>query len=101
MLRGLLKNLFLGSFTAWKFPFQLNNTAICSFILYIVYIFFLLYCFAGFAHHLVGMHSHLHAPDWRAHMALGGRPAAFTAAPFFGHHAAAFPTASGLRGLSG
>ncbi|KAI8034625.1 hypothetical protein M5D96_012587 [Drosophila gunungcola] len=59
----------------------------------------------GFAHHLVGMHSHLHAPDWRAHMALGGRPAAFPAAPFFGHHAAAaaaaFPTASGLRGLSG
>ncbi|XP_016986653.1 uncharacterized protein LOC108049833 [Drosophila rhopaloa] len=59
----------------------------------------------GFAHHLVGMHSHLHAPDWRAHMALGGRPAAFPAAPFFGHHAAAaaaaFPTASGLRVLSG
>ncbi|XP_043949176.1 uncharacterized protein LOC108027488 [Drosophila biarmipes] len=54
----------------------------------------------GFAHHLVGMHSHLHAPDWRAHMALGGRPAAFPAAPFFTHHAAAFPTASGLRGLS-
>ncbi|XP_017073837.1 myosin-G heavy chain [Drosophila eugracilis] len=55
----------------------------------------------GFAHHLVGMHSHLHAPDWRAHMALGGRPAAFPAAPFFTHHAAAFPNASGLRGLSG
>ncbi|KAH8238277.1 hypothetical protein KR032_002277 [Drosophila birchii] len=56
----------------------------------------------GFAHHLVGMHSHLHAPDWRAHMALGGRPAAFPAAPFFGHHAAAaFPTANTLRGLSG
>ncbi|XP_016996222.2 uncharacterized protein RunxB [Drosophila takahashii] len=55
----------------------------------------------GFAHHLVGMHSHLHAPDWRAHMALGGRPAAFPAAPFFTHHAAAFPSATGLRGLSG
>ncbi|KAH8397944.1 hypothetical protein KR222_006845 [Zaprionus bogoriensis] len=58
----------------------------------------------GFAHHLVGMHSHLHAPDWRAHMALGGRPG-FPAAPFFAHHhGAAFPAtaaASGLRGLSG
>ncbi|XP_070132468.1 uncharacterized protein RunxB isoform X2 [Drosophila bipectinata] len=51
------------------------------------------------------MHSHLHAPDWRAHMALRGRPAGFPAGPFFGHHAAAaaaaFPTASSLRGLSG
>ncbi|XP_034487870.1 mediator of RNA polymerase II transcription subunit 1 [Drosophila innubila] len=57
----------------------------------------------GFAHHLVGMHSHLHAPDWRAHMALGGRPG-FPAGPFFAHHhGAGFPAAaaSGLRGLSG
>ncbi|XP_064555894.1 uncharacterized protein RunxB [Drosophila montana] len=56
----------------------------------------------GFAHHLVGMHSHLHAPDWRAHMALGGRPG-FPAGPFFAHHhGATFPgaAASGLRGLS-
>ncbi|KAM8719361.1 hypothetical protein ACLKA7_011990 [Drosophila subpalustris] len=48
------------------------------------------------------MHSHLHAPDWRAHMALGGRPG-FPAGPFFAHHhGAGFPTAaaSGLRGLS-
>ncbi|XP_043867257.1 maternal protein pumilio isoform X3 [Drosophila mojavensis] len=56
----------------------------------------------GFAHHLVGMHSHLHAPDWRAHMALGGRPG-FPAGPFFAHHhGASFPggATGGLRGLS-
>uniref|UniRef100_A0A1A9ZRJ4 Uncharacterized protein n=1 Tax=Glossina pallidipes TaxID=7398 RepID=A0A1A9ZRJ4_GLOPL len=52
-----------------------------------------MYCFA---HHLVGMHTHLQAPDWRTlsggHAAALGRPAfAHNAAPFFHHqHAAAF-----------
>ncbi|TMW44509.1 hypothetical protein DOY81_010411, partial [Sarcophaga bullata] len=50
----------------------------------------------GFAHHLVGMHTHLHAPDWRTlggtHAAALGRPP-FGAhgAPFFHHQPAAFP----------
>ncbi|XP_037939399.1 uncharacterized protein LOC119672423 [Teleopsis dalmanni] len=48
----------------------------------------------GFAHHLVGMHAHLPAPDWRAlgagHAALG-RPGFPHGAHFFHHPHAAFP----------
>lgn len=46
----------------------------------------------GFAHHLVGIHTHLHTPDWRA---LSGSqiPGAFppATAAFFHHQHAAFP----------
>ncbi|XP_073829573.1 RUNX family transcription factor Runt related B isoform X2 [Musca autumnalis] len=49
----------------------------------------------GFAHHLVGMHSHLHAPDWRTlgagHAAALGRPGFPHGTPFFHHQPAAFP----------
>ncbi|XP_005177045.1 segmentation protein Runt [Musca domestica] len=49
----------------------------------------------GFAHHLVGMHSHLHAPDWRTlgggHAAALGRPPFPHGSPFFHHQPAAFP----------
>ncbi|XP_075158412.1 RUNX family transcription factor Runt related B [Haematobia irritans] len=49
----------------------------------------------GFAHHLVGMHSHLHAPDWRtlggSHAAALGRPGFPHGSPFFHHQPAAFP----------
>lgn len=49
----------------------------------------------GFAHHLVGMHTHLHAPDWRTlsggHAAALGRPGfAHGTAPFFHHQPTAF-----------
>ncbi|XP_017490620.1 PREDICTED: uncharacterized protein LOC108378823 [Rhagoletis zephyria] len=49
----------------------------------------------GFAHHLVGMHSHLHAPDWRALSAVGNpaalaRPGFPHGAPFFHHQHPAF-----------
>ncbi|XP_012158329.1 uncharacterized protein LOC101450900 [Ceratitis capitata] len=51
--------------------------------------------FPGFAHHLVGMHSHLHAPDWRALSAVSNpaalaRPGFPHAAPFFHHQHPAF-----------
>uniref|UniRef100_A0A1I8P654 Runt domain-containing protein n=1 Tax=Stomoxys calcitrans TaxID=35570 RepID=A0A1I8P654_STOCA len=49
----------------------------------------------GFAHHLVGMHTHLHAPDWRtlggSHAAALGRPGFPHGSPFFHHQPAAFP----------
>ncbi|XP_054087381.1 rhoGEF domain-containing protein gxcJ isoform X2 [Zeugodacus cucurbitae] len=49
----------------------------------------------GFAHHLVGMHSHLHAPDWRALSAVSNpaalaRPGFPHGAPFFHHQHPAF-----------
>lgn len=51
--------------------------------------------FPGFAHHLVGMHSHLHAPDWRALSAVSNpgalaRPGFPHGAPFFHHQHPAF-----------
>ncbi|XP_049311192.1 uncharacterized protein LOC105226986 [Bactrocera dorsalis] len=48
--------------------------------------------FPGFAHHLVGMHSHLHAPDWRAlsNPAALARPAFPHGAAFFHHQHPAF-----------
>ncbi|XP_053948857.1 segmentation protein Runt [Anastrepha ludens] len=69
--------------------------------------------FPGFAHHLVGMHSHLHAPDWRALSAVGNpaalvRPGFPHGAPFFHHQHPAFQAHSiagsldrhGLRSLN-
>ncbi|XP_055847007.1 segmentation protein Runt [Episyrphus balteatus] len=47
----------------------------------------------GFAHHLAGMHGHLHAPDWRslgANPALG-RPGFPHGAAFFHHQHPGFP----------
>ncbi|KAI8127932.1 Segmentation protein Runt [Lucilia cuprina] len=53
----------------------------------------------GFAHHLVGMHTHLHAPDWRTlgggHAAALGRPGFTHGAPFFHHQPTAFPAHMG------
>lgn len=60
-----------------------------------VCIYFFFFIFKGFAHHLVGMHSHLHAPDWRTlgggHAAALGRPPFSHGSPFFHHQPAAFP----------
>ena len=60
-------------------------------------IFFSSGILAGFAHHLVGMHSHLHAPDWRALSGAGGAHAAALGRsgfphgnPFFHHQHPAF-----------
>lgn len=59
--------------------------------------FFQFVYIAGFAHHLVGMHTHLHAPDWRTlggphAAALGRTPFGAHGAPFFHHQPAAFPS---------
>ncbi|XP_067636711.1 segmentation protein Runt [Eurosta solidaginis] len=60
--------------------------------------------FPGFAHHLVGMHSHLHAPDWRA-LSAASNPAALIRpgfphnAPFFHHQHPAFQAHAMAAGL--